>query len=157
MCQFENGIQISYLKPNLMRKLKFVFFVFITMAFINCNSQSNRETVTAAAISGNVEVYYFHTSIRCVTCKTVEAEARKNIEMLYADKVKSGNISFTSLNLEEETGKSMGEKLGVNGQTLLIVSGDQKINITNEGFLYAVSQPQKFTEVMKSKIDPLLK
>ena len=38
----------------------------------------------------------------------------------------------------------MGEKLGVNSQTLLIVKGDQKINITNEGFLYAVSQPQKF-------------
>jgi hypothetical protein len=76
--------------------------------------------------------------------------------MLYADKVKAGNISFTSLNLEEATGKSMGERLGVNSQTLLIVSGDNKINITNEGFLYAVSQPQKFTEVMKSKIDPLL-
>ena len=77
--------------------------------------------------------------------------------MLYADKAKSGNISFTSLNLEEATGKSMGEKLGVKSQTLLIVNGDQKINITNEGFLYAVSQPQKFTEVIKSKIDPLIK
>ena len=96
-------------------------------------------------------------TIRCVTCKTVEAEARKNVEMLYADQVKAGKISFTALNLEEATGKSMGEKLGVNSQTLLIVKGDQKINITNEGFLYAVSQPQKFTEVMKSKIDPLIK
>jgi hypothetical protein len=94
---------------------------------------------------------------RCVTCKAVEAEARKNIEMLYVDQVKSGNITFTALNLEEAAGKSMGEKLGVNSQTLLIVKGDQKINITNEGFLYAVSQPQKFTEVIKSKIDPLLK
>jgi hypothetical protein len=87
----------------------------------------------------------------------VEAEARKNVEMLYTDLVKSGRISFTALNLEEATGKEMGEKLGVNSQTLLIVKGDEKINITNEGFLYAVSKPLKFAEVMKSKIDPLLK
>ena len=67
--------------------------------------------------------------------------------MLYADQVKTGKISFTSLNLEEATGKTIGERLGVNSQTLLIVKGDQKINITNEGFLYAVSKPEKFTEV----------
>ena len=118
--------------------------------------RQTRNPLPPVTKSGDVEVYYFHMTTRCVTCKTVEAEARKNVEMLYADQVKSGKISFTALNLEEATGKSMGEKLGVNSQTLLIVKGDQKINITNEGFLYAVSQPQKFTEVMKSKIDPLI-
>jgi hypothetical protein len=139
-----------------MRRFLLISFVLITLSVISCNSQTNQKSVASVAMTGNVEVYYFHMTIRCVTCKTVEAEARKNVEMLYVDQVKSGNISFTSLNLEEATGRSMGEKLGVNSQTLLIVSGDQKINITNDGFLYAVSQPQKFAEVMKSKIDPLL-
>ncbi len=138
-----------------MRKFFFISFVFITLVGISCNGQTNQKATVSQ--DGNVEVYYFHMTTRCVTCKTVEAEARKNVEMLYADQIKSGKISFTALNLDESTGKSMGEKLGVNSQTLLIVMGDQKINITNEGFLYAVSQPQKFTEVMKSKIDPLIK
>jgi len=140
-----------------MRKILFNSFVLIALAIISCNSQTNQKTVESVTITGNVEVYYFHNTVRCVTCKTVEAEARKNIEVLYPEQVKSGKISFTSLNLEEASGKSMGEKLGVNSQTLLIASGDQKINITNEGFLYAVSQPQKFAEVMKAKIDPLFK
>lgn len=131
--------------------------VLITLLGISCNAQINQKPDPAAQKTGDVEVYYFHMTIRCVTCKTVEAEARKNVEMLYPEQVKAGKISFTALNLEEATGKSMGERLGVNSQTLLIVKGDQKINITNEGFLYAVSQPQKFTEVMKSKIDPLIK
>jgi hypothetical protein len=139
-----------------MKRIFLISFILITLVSISCNSQTDQKTVTSVANSANVEVYYFHTTIRCVTCKAVEAEARKNVELLYADKVKAGNISFTSLNLEEATGRAMGEKLGVNSQTLLIVNGDQKINITNEGFLYAVSQPQKFAEVMKSKIDPLL-
>jgi len=139
-----------------MKNFFLISFVLITLVGISCNAQTNQKPVTAVSNNGDVEVYYFHMTMRCTTCKTVEAEARKNIEMLYADQVKNGKISFTALNLEEATGKSMGEKLGVNSQTLLIVKGDQKINITNEGFLYAVSQPLKFTEVMKSKIDPLI-
>jgi hypothetical protein len=140
-----------------MKKFFLISFVLITLVGISCSTQTTQEPASAFSKSGDVEVYYFHMTTRCVTCKTVEAEARKNVEMLYVDQVKSGMISFTALNLEEATGKSMGEKLGINSQTLLIVKGDQKINITNEGFLYAVSQPKKFTEVMKSKIDPLMK
>jgi hypothetical protein len=140
-----------------MRKFLLISSVLITLVGISCNAQTSQKPAPAVTKNGDVEVYYFHMTTRCVTCRTVEAEARKNIEMLYADQVKAGKISFTALNLEEATGKAMGDKLGVNSQTLLIVKGDQKINITNEGFLYAVSQPQKFTEVMKSKIDPLIK
>ena len=139
-----------------MRNFLLLSLAFITLVGISCNAQTKLKPASSVSKNGDVEVYYFHMTTRCVTCKTVEAEARKNVEMLYADQFKAGKISFTALNLEEATGKSVGEKLGVNSQTLLIVKGDQKINITNEGFLYAVSQPQKFTEVMKSKIDPLL-
>ena len=140
-----------------MRKFFFLIFALITLVNISCNAQTNQKPASSVSKNGDVEVYYFHMTTRCVTCKTVESEARKNVEILYADQVKAGKISFTALNLEEATGKSTGERLGVNSQTLLIVKDDQKINITNEGFLYAVSQPQKFTEVMKSKIDPLIK
>ncbi len=140
-----------------MRKLFLISFVLIILVGISCNAQTNQKPKQAVSNNEDIEVYYFHMTIRCVTCKTLEAEARKNIEMLYADQVKAGKISFTALNLEEATGKSMGEKLGVNSQTLLIVKGDQKINITNEGFLYAGSKPLKFTEIIKSKIDALIK
>jgi hypothetical protein len=140
-----------------MKKFLLINFVLLTLAFMSCDAQANQKPEHAVSNKGDIEVYYFHMTVRCVTCKTVEAEARKNVEMLYPDQVKSGKISFTALNLEEATGRTMGEKLGVNSQTLLIVKGDQKVNITNEGFLYAVSQPQKFADIMKSKIDPLIK
>ena len=140
-----------------MRKFFLISFVLITLVRISCSAQTNQKPAPVISKNGDVEVYYFHMTARCVTCRTVEAEARKNVEMLYADQVKAGKISFTALNLEEATGKSMGEKLGVNSQTLLIVKGDQKINITNEGFLYAVSKPNKFKEIIKEKVDPLMK
>jgi hypothetical protein len=140
-----------------MKKTIVVSFIFLIFSGLLCYAQSEKKLSGSMSSDDEIEVYYFHMTTRCVTCKTVEAEARKNIEMLYADQVKTGKISFTALNLEEPTGKTVGENLGVNSQTLLIVKGAQKINITNEGFLYAVSQPDKFKEVMKSKIDALIK
>jgi hypothetical protein len=139
-----------------MKKIIFAGFILLIFSGISCNAQPEKKR-TASATSGNeVEVYYFHMTVRCVTCKAVEAEARKNIEILYPELIKAGKISFTALNLEESTGKAFANNLGVNSLTLLIVKGDQKINITNEGFLYALSKPDKFKEIIKEKIDPLL-
>ncbi len=140
-----------------MKNLILAGFMMLVFSGASCNAQPEKKQTVSANSGHDVEVYYFHRTVRCVTCKTVEAEARKYIEMLYADQVKTGKISFTALNLEEATGKAVGDKLSVSGQTLLIVKGDQKINITNEGFLYAVSKPDKFREIIKEKVDPLMK
>jgi hypothetical protein len=65
-------------------------------------------------------------------------------------------MTFQSLNLEEASNKTIAEKLGVSGQTLLIVKGDRKINLTNEGFMYAVVKPEKFKEIINEKVDGLM-
>jgi hypothetical protein len=127
----------------------------LILSALACNAQSNRETTTAGK-PGKVEAYYFHFNARCVTCKTVEAEAKADIEMLYPELVKSGKVSFKAVNLDEPSSKAIAEKLGVNGQTLLLVNGTQKINITNEGFMYARSNPEKLKEIIKEKVDGLL-
>jgi hemin uptake protein HemP len=140
-----------------MKNLFLAGFMMLIFSGASCNAQTEKKQSVSATSGNDVEVYYFHRTIRCVTCNTVESEARKNIEMLYPDQLKTGKISFTVLNLEEATGKTVGDRLRVNSQTLLIVKGDQKINITNEGFLYAVSKPDKFREIIKEKVDPLMK
>jgi len=140
-----------------MKNLILAGFLLIIFTAIACSTQAENKQAVSTTAGNDVEVYYFHTSIRCVTCKTVEAEARKNIEMLYPEQFKEGKISFTALNLEEEAGRIAGARLGVNSQALLIVNGDQKINITNEGFLYAVSKPDKFRDIIKEKVDQLIK
>ncbi len=125
--------------------------------FIGCTGQTtSKETVTAGNNSDKIEAYYFHFTARCTTCRTVEAKAKEDLESLYPDQVKQGLITFQSLNLEEAPNKTLADKLGVSGQALLLVKGDQKINLTNEGFMYAVSKPEKFKEIIKEKVDGLL-
>ena len=102
--------------------------------------------------STKIEAYYFHNATRCTTCKTVEAEAKADLKELYGDKV-----TFQALNLEEKSTNAIAKKLKVSGQTLLVVKGDKQVNLTNEGFLYAVTDPDKFKAKIKEKVDPLVK
>jgi hypothetical protein len=67
-----------------------------------------------------------------------------------------GEVTFQAVNLDDASSKALAEKLQVSGQTLLLVKGDTKINITNEGFMYARSNPEKFKTIIKEKVDGLL-
>ncbi len=140
-----------------MRSLKMLLsFVFI-VTFLSCNSRSEKKEISKdEGQSDKIEAYYFHFTARCVTCRTIESSTKENLETLYPNYVKQGLITFQSLNLDEESGKLMAEKLGVTGQTLLLVKGNQKINLTSDGFLYAVVKPEKFKEIINDKVAGLL-
>ena len=134
-----------------MKKNILISFTLLLMSGLFCNAQTSK-TSTQSTVSAKVEAYYFHMSTRCVTCKAVEAEAKKNLESLY-----DGKVSFQAINLEDDANKAIVEKLKISGQTLLLVKGDTKINITNEGFMYAKGNPEKFKTIIKEKVDGLLK
>ena len=140
-----------------MKTYRFIFALLLMVPFFACTAQpSKKEVKESANNSDKIEAYYFHFTARCVTCKTIEAKAKENLETLYPNQFKQGLITFQSLNLEEASAKAIADKLGVSGQTLLIVKGDKKINLTNEGFMYAVVKPEKFKEIINEKVDGLL-
>jgi thiol-disulfide isomerase/thioredoxin len=140
-----------------MKPFKLILAITLFIPFLSVNAQSTKKEVkTSENSSDKIEAYYFHFTARCVTCRTIEAKAKENLEDLYPNQVKQGLITFQSINLEEASSKPLAEKFGVSGQTLLLVKGDQKINLTNEGFMYAVAKPEKFKEIINEKVDGLL-
>lgn len=134
------------MKKNMLLSLTFILIVSCL-----CNSQTTKKE-TKGNETAKVEAYYFHLSTRCITCKAVEAEARKNLESLYGNQV-----TFQSVNIEDDASKVLIDKLQITGQTLLLVKGGTKINITNEGFMYARNNPEKFKSIIREKVDGLLK
>jgi hypothetical protein len=122
---------------------------------ISCKNQGVKKEITQNSGSTNVNVYYFHFTRRCATCLAVEENARKAVETLYANELKTGEYAFTALNLDEANNKEIAKSLGVGGQTLLVVRGDKKIDITSAGFLNA-HEPAKMKEEIKSAVDKVL-
>jgi len=139
-----------------MKKLTIIISVLILMNGVySCNGQENIRSTTQTLHSSNVNVYYFHFTRRCSTFINVEENSRKAVESLFPENIKSGEYSFTSLNLDEDTSIEIANKLGVGGQSLLIVRGDKKIDITSAAWL-AANDPEKMKVEIKSGIDKIL-
>jgi hypothetical protein len=133
----------------------FASVLFMFLGAISCNNQGVKKEADQAINSANVNVYYFHFTRRCATCMAVEENARKAVESLYPNEVRTGEYSFTSLNLDETGSKEIADRLGIGGQSLIIARGDKKIDITGAAWLVA-HDPEKMKTEIKSGIDKVL-
>jgi hypothetical protein len=102
-------------------------------------------------------VYYFHMERRCMTCQTVEKVAEQSVKELYPEAFKNGNLTFKAVNIEEKENKALVRQLKVGGQALLITNGQERFDITDKGFLYAVNEPDKLKAEMKSILEKFVK
>jgi hypothetical protein len=133
-----------------------LLFLFIATILFSCKTQTAENQAAESVASNDVQVYYFHNTKRCATCNAVEDETKVALEMFYKDQMTAGTMEFTSLNLEDDNGKEMAKSLSVSGQTILITKGETHVNLTNEGFMNARTNPTKFHEILKTQIDKLL-
>lgn len=134
----------------------FAVALIMTIGSISCNAQDATKQATQTQVGQKIEVYYFHFTRRCMTCNTVESETKRAIATLYPEQYKKGDITFASINLDEESSKAAAAKCKAGGQSLLVMSGDKRIDLTSQGFMYAVNNPEKLTQEVKKAIDPLL-
>jgi len=132
-----------------------LFAVIAVFAFRTAKTSATEEMTVNAG--DKVEVYYFHLTRRCVTCQAVENETRNAIQALYPDELDKGIVSYIVLNLDDEKSQAAAEKCKATGQSLLIISGDTRIDLTDKGFMYAKTSPDKLRAEIKKAIDPLLK
>ncbi len=127
------------------------------MSFINCQS-SDKKTVDSnkKEITSTVRGYYFHGTRRCTTCKAVEEVTKEIFNDYYETELAEKRISFESINLDEEDSKVLASKLKVSGQTLLFVSDTDTVNLTNQAFMNAVSNPSKLSVLITDEIEKML-
>jgi len=144
--------------------MKKLFSFLLTLVFVtsvlSCNTGNTTTPVNTTVSSGaakKIEVYYFHFTRRCATCNAVETVTIEALKEYFPEKVKSGDITFKSLNLEEDSSKPTAEKLKVEGQQLLFVCNGKIIDITDAGFMYALNSPDKLKAEVKKTVDLLLK
>lgn len=140
-----------------MKKLSIILVIVLSMLSVFAADAVKTQKANVVTNASKVEVYYFHFTRRCVTCQAVETETQKAIATLYPVQNKAGKITFKSINLDEKESKIMAEKCKAEGQALLIISGNKRFDLTDTGFMYAKSKPEKLKAELKKAIDSLLK
>ncbi len=143
-----------------MKKIISTVSLLLLVGFMTVNAQCcnnpkpgcdrNGSCVKQGKETNDVKAYYFHGTRRCMTCQAVEDVTKEALKEYYGDKV-----SFSSVNSEKDSNNPMIEKYKVSGQTLLIVKGENVVNLTNFAFMNARTNPDKLKSKIKSTVDSM--
>ena len=64
-----------------MKTFRLIIAILLFAPVIGCNSQpASKQAESSDSNSDKIEAYYFHFTARCVTCNTIEAKAKENLE-----------------------------------------------------------------------------
>ena len=98
-------------------------FVLLLVFFIPKYMNGNVIASSGSKITSDiekVEVYHFHATNQCVTCKTVGANAEATVNTYFANELKSGKIVFAHINIDLPENKALVDKYEAKGSSLLI-------------------------------------
>ncbi len=138
---------------------RIVFFglmLSFLMSSMTFEAQNKKTQKVATTVSNKIEVYYFHYTRRCVTCNAVETVTKEAIAEMYPTQFKKGQIIFRSINLDEKKSEAIAKQCQAEGQQLLFMSKGKRIDLTDKGFMYAKSTPEKLKAEVKKTIEALL-
>jgi len=102
-----------------------------------------------------VIVYYFHRTLRCPACLSIEEQSRQAVERFYADELSSGLLEWRSVNLEEAGNEHFEKDFNLERQSLILaeMAGDE---LTRSRLLPKVwellEDPEAFTDYVVSEV-----
>lgn len=101
-----------------------------------------------------VKVVYFHRANRCHSCTTIEQAARNAIETDFADQLRTGELAFQVLNVEDRANSATVERYGAHTSSLFINTvqdGRDHIEEVTDAWL-VVNDSEALASLIKSEI-----
>ena len=136
-----------------MKSLKMLLLAMLLLIPMGVFAQNNTNPV--------VEVIYFHGPQRCKTCVELEKVAKETINSKFGNQVKSGKITFKTVDVSTSAGEKIADKYEVAWSALIILRKDGKkekyVDLTKDGFKYAVQAPDKLKGIIANQINAYLK
>lgn len=111
------------------------------------------------AIPDHIVAYYFHGNFRCAACKKIEAYSKASIEDNFSNELKSGQLSFKVLNVEEPENRHFIRDYGLYTKSLVIVSyaKDKQVKFKNlEGVWNYLNSKNEFENYVKGEVGQYL-
>lgn len=144
---------------------KLILFLMISILFVagcSSNSQINGDTATDTQPAVNIEkleVYHFHGTHQCYSCKTVGAYAEETVNTYFADELESGKIVFGHINGELAENEELVMKYGITGASLWLgtytkdgkFSAEENVNVW-----YKIKDKQDYMNYLKGIIEQKL-
>ena len=132
-----------------------LLLVFFVPKYINGNATAPGDSKLSSDIA-KVEVYHFHATRQCYTCKTVGALAEETVNTYFADELKSGKLVFASVNIELPENKALADKYEAKGSSLIIGTYGKDgsfVKEENTNVWYKISDKADYMNYLKGVIE----
>jgi len=116
---------------------------------------------SSSTISKNrLEIYAFHGTRQCETCKNMKANTKATLDKYFAAELKSGKIVYQVIDVDDEKNEKIAEKFQATGTALMInnvVNGKDNISDWSDFAFDKANDAAAFIPELKVKIQTALK
>ena len=142
-----------------MKQISILSVLTISIFLFSFTGNAQGKSIENSANKNTIEVFDFHTTNRCVTCKSIESNTKYTLDTYFSDEVKSGKIAFQVVNIDEDDNYELAKKFKASGTSLFlnIISDEKekKIDLTSFAFTYGKNK-DVFSKKLKSKLEKQL-
>jgi len=75
----------------------------------------------SAKTRDGVVAYYYHRTLRCPTCLSIEKQAQEAIEAEFSGEIANGLLAWQAINIESPGQEHFEQDFGIDRQTLMFV------------------------------------
>ena len=121
---------------------------------ITCNTIASLKDVNIEKL----EIYHFHPTNQCYSCKTVGAYAEETVNTYFADELKSGKIVFGHINAQLPENEELAKKYGITGSSLWLGVYDKNgfHPEQNTNVWYKINDKEDYMNYLKGIIEKRL-
>ncbi len=150
-----------------MKKLVLIFTV-IVMLLAACKNATNKlETDAQNAVNpssiaqqNRLEVYCFHGTRQCETCKNMKANTKATLDKYFASQLKDSSIVFAIIDVDDAKNETLAEKFQATGTALMInkvVNGKDSIIDWSDFAFEKANDDEIFIAELKTRLEAELK
>ena len=143
-----------------MKQFRILSALVISLCIFSGTGKAQNKTAANKAKGNSIEVIDFHSTNRCMTCKSIESNTKYTLDTYFANELKSGKIVFKIVNVDKAENEKFAEKFEATGTSLflnVIKDGKEKhVDLTNFAFMNGTDQ-KTFSDELKQTIAIQLK
>ncbi|MBL7153365.1 MAG: hypothetical protein ISS79_06585 [Phycisphaerae bacterium] len=106
-----------------------------------------------------VIAYYFHRTVRCIACITIESIAAEVIEGNFQQQLADGRLIWMRINLDDEGSRQYEEQFEVSGSALVVAKMDDRNGMQYKKLTKVwelLSDPDALSKYVENEIDEYL-
>ena len=142
-----------------MNNLKKVTVFLMCVFCFSCTGKAQNAISKQEVKENTIEVFDFHTTNRCITCKAIESNTQYTLETYFAKELEGGKITFKVVNIDDKENYELAKKFKASGTSLFLniinPEKEKQIDLTAFAFTYG-KKKEMFSEKLKNKIEKQL-